>query len=69
MQVGAFADGPELDDNGVPTTGTASYSGRAGGMVVFETGGDNSTTLVGEYSAENCLECRFWKQIHFRRDQ
>ena len=58
MQVGAFADGPELVNNSVPESGAANYRGRSGGMAVYKRGG-KGTTLVGEYNAEINLAASF----------
>ena len=55
--IGAFVDGPEL--SGVPTLprlGTASYSGRAGGLYAYES---VRFTEVGEFGTDAQLTANF----------
>ena len=53
-EAGAFVDGPELVDNTVPTGGTATYRGLAGGLYAYRAGTDDpvpeGTHELGDYS-------------------
>ncbi len=57
VEVGAFVDGPELDNDPVPTSGTATYRGLAGGLFAARFGTDDpnvpaGTHEIGEYNGE-----------------
>jgi len=48
IEVGAFIDGPELDGSAsVPPIGTATYTGTASGLYVYEYGSGLDETLAG----------------------
>jgi len=53
-EIGAFIEGPELTDNSVPTSGTASYNGRAAGFFAARYGTDateaEGTVELGDYT-------------------
>ncbi len=59
VEIGAFADGPEISgDPALPVSGSASYTGTAGGLYGYKSG-STGATQIGEFNGVASLTADF----------